>query len=918
MRRGGLRIAAVALLWAASASIAHPQAAPAPASDPDGVAFFEQRIRPIFADRCYSCHSARASKLKGGLRLDSAEALRRGGASGPAIEPGDPDRSRLVLAIRYGVSEDLKMPPVGRLSPSAVADVEQWVRRGAPMPGPALAAESNPGSRPGWAFQDLQDPVVPAVKGKAACCTPVDAFIQAKLEERGLSISAPADRRTLLRRATYDLTGLPPTPEETEAFLLDSSPDAFMRVVDRLLASPCYGERYGRHWLDVARYGDGRDWEGAWVEKMNELAWTYRDWVIGALNDDLPYDRFLLAQIAGDRLADQEPKSSRSSLAALGFLTVGRGHPFDADRRERIDDQIDVITRGILGLSVTCARCHDHKFDPIPTQDYYSLHGVLASSKEETLLLVDEAAEVAVSFRKAVADLERVLGRSRDRISARLKSPEQIQAYLLACYETRAVSANDVKLPANSTLNLAVLKRWKAFMAKAVEAQNAVFAPWKELSRFDREGFAENACAWEGEGRGAGLHPLVREAFSGEPPTSMAEVASRYSELLDPTCGPLGSILLSADAPTELPWPSRPAEWGPALDLYLKSLEDFLDSFGDAVARAEAAAQRKRADDCSARVPRARGMLDDAIKDSHVFVRGNPEKPGVLAPRRFLSALSRGDRPLFTTGSGRLDLARAIVDPRNPLTARVMVNRVWQWHFGQALVRTPSNFGSRGEPPTHPLLLDFLASRFIEGGWSLKKLHRLILLSAVYQQPSQAVAECERVDADNLLYWRMNRRRLEFEPLRDTLLALSGSLDSAIGGKPLELSDPLNRRRTVYSLVRRMYADPLPSVFDFPDPRTHAAQRGVTTHALQALFLMNAPFVQEQARVLAGRPDVVGEASAEAKIRALYRRVFQRSPTPTEVAMGRRFMEGADPGGSSPWAEYAQALLMTNELIFVE
>jgi hypothetical protein len=903
----------LAMFWVASAAFA--QTGPTPANqDREGVEYFEQRIRPVLAERCYSCHSARAKKLKGGLRLDTLEGLERGGAAGRAIVPGDPDRSPLIRALRYGTDEELKMPPSGRLPASVVSDFETWVKRGAPMPSRLPPASPVSGTRLGWAFQAVQDPPLPDVKDPAWIRSPVDRFIAAKLEGKGLLPSSPADRRTLLRRAAFDLTGLPPSPEEVDAFLADPREDAFARVVDRLLASPRYGERWGRHWLDVARYGDGRDWEGAWEEKMNDLAWVYRDWVIGALNEDLPYDRFLLEQIAADRLG-----GSPRTLAALGFLTVGRGHPFDQDRRERIDDQIDVLSRGLLGLSVTCARCHDHKFDPIPTQDYYSLHGVFASSKEETLFLVEDTSNAVEAYRKSLAEFAGVLETECDRIVADLRTPDKVAAYLLACYDTRSVTANDVKLPPGSPLNLAVLKRWKTFMATAGDSDRAVFSPWKALSRLPADGFARSAAEWAREGGRAELHPLVAQAFCKDPATSMSEVARRYAELFDPGKDALGHLLLAPEAPPQLPWPPRPKAWSPAaLDGTLKSLGDFLDDFGDVPARAAATPLRKLAVECSAAVPRARGEIDDTPKDSQILIRGNPAKPGAVAPRRFLGALSGENRPIFATGSGRLDLARAIVDPRNPLTARVMVNRVWQWHFGQGLVRTPSDFGARGEPPTHPELLDYLASRFIEGGWSLKSLHRLILLSSVYQQSSKTRPEAERIDPDNLLLWRMNRRRLEYESLRDSLLLASGGLDVSMGGKPVSLADPGNRRRTVYALVKRMYADPVPTIFDFPDPRAHAARRSATTHALQALFLMNAPFVQEQAGRMASRPEVAGEPGGPARIRKLYRLLFQRVPTPTEVDLGMGFLEAGTSGGLGRWEEYSQALFMTNEFIFVE
>ncbi len=683
-----------------------------------------------------------------------------------------------------------------------------------------------------WAFQPVTQPAIPKVKYPAETVTAIDAFVLEKLAAKGLSLSPPADRATLIRRASFDLIGLPPTPEEVQAFVDDSSPDAFSRLVDRLLASPRYGERWGRHWLDVARYSDTK----GEIKRQRDTpvypyAWTYRDYVIRAFNEDKPYDRFILEQIAADQLPST---GGNSALAALGFLTLGER--FQNNENDIINDRIDVVTKGFLGLTVSCARCHDHPFDPVPTKDYYSLHGVFASSLEPRV--------------------RPILGPDPSR------SP-QYATY----YEQR----------------MALERELDGLRPKAREAQG------------DQKQRRE----------------LVRERI---------ELLNRIDTL-------------------DLTHPGAP--------------------------------------------PRANAMVDSASpQDSRVHLRGEAENRGPVVPRQFLECLSGPVRKPFTSGSGRIDLARAIASTNNPVTARVMVNRVWQHHFGEGLVATPDDFGSMGAAPTHPELLDYLATYFMRHGWSVKKLHREMLLTRVYQQASANRPTAAEVDPFNRLLWRQNIRRLEFEPMRDLLLAVGGAIDTNMFGPPVPLAststgrgrrittvltptrDPRDvgytTRRTVYGYIDRADLPEVFNHFDFANPDLSNGHRHRTTVPQQALYLMNSPLVIEQARRVAERSDVSACVTDEARVERMYEVIYQRRPTADEIRMGIAFVrEAATPEDSAPvtlaaervrpgrgriqeqlrskreafaaarkagvremkplsgWAEYAHALLMANEAVFV-
>jgi hypothetical protein len=902
------------------------------APNPEAVEFFEKKVRPVLASHCLACHGP--AKQRGGLRLDSRAALLEGGDSGPAVVPGQPERSLLLRAVRH--SGELKMPPKKKLAPGAVEALALWVKRGAPWPAGAASAPATSSvaeaRKQHWSFRPVRAGPPPAVKGADWCRTPVDQFIVARLEEKGLTPSVEADKRTLLRRVYFDLLGLPPTPEAVADFLADRRPDAYERLVDRLLASPHYGERWGRHWLDVARYADTKGYVFT-QERRFPYSYTYRDYVIRAFNDDLPYDTFLLHQLAADQLPLGEDPAP---LAAMGFLTLGRR--FLNNPHDIIDDRIDVTMRGLQGLTVACARCHDHKFDPIPTRDYYSLYGVFASSVEPAdlplLVKPGRSAALAASTKELEAREAKVNQPLRER-----------HAELLPAFRARAADyllAAEGK-PGRGDFQRALLARWRAFLRQTRKTHHPVLAPWHAFAALPAGEFARRAPAVAAKvaansDPGKPINPAGTKALAGAAPKSLAEVARRYGELFA-SADRQWQEALSRARTAGMPPPKALADsaWeqvrrvlygaGSPVNIPPAEIERYLDR----AMRNRLTPLRKRVKQWKATgpgaPPRAMVLRDAPVPHNpRVLVRGNPNNPGVSVPRQYLEVIAGEGRKPFTRGSGRLELGRALADPNNPLTARVMVNRVWQHHFGEGLVRTPSDFGLRGEPPTHPELLDYLADSFVKHGWSVKKLHRLILLSAAYRQRSEDGPKGLALDPENRLLWRMNRRRLEFEPLRDALLAAAGRLDLQVGGPPVDVTGaPSSPRRSVYGFIDRQNLPGLFRTFDLASPDSSTARRHTTTVPQQALFLMNSPFLVEQARAFAGRPDVAGPKGDEARVQRLHWLAYGRPADAEEVALGLAFVKEAagevgKPGAPklSPWEQYAQVLLLANEFSFVD
>lgn len=754
-------------LWAAVAAASEPLIDQA-----RGEKFFEGKVRPILVRRCYQCHSLQANKVKGELAFDVAERFRAGGARGPAVVAGKPDESFLIQAVRHA-DDDLKMPPSAKLPQTEIDVLTQWVRIGAVVPA-NTPANSSDNPREFWSFQPPRTATLPDVERRDWPQQRIDWFILRELEQRGLSPREPADPRTLIRRVTFDLIGLPPTPEEVAAFETDSidNPDAaFRHLIDRLLASPHYGERWGRHWLDLARYTDVT---ASWLKGTGQ-AWHYRDWVVRALNEDRPYDDFVKQQIAADLMPDADPRD----LAALGFIGLSPTYWKELKLApdvikvvvaEEWEERIDAFSRTFLGLTVACARCHDHKSDPVTMTDYYALAGVFANTKltDRPLLPPTEAHAVLVAHEKVA----------------------QLQAEITKIKKSDAAKADELTKQVEQIRQ--ATPNFDAPMVHAVEE--------------------------------ASIHVLP----NGPDAT---RVEYRASEMLD------------------LP----------------------------------------------------------------VFHRGDPATPGEIAKRRFVKILCDGEPRPFEKGSGRLELAEALIREGLPLTARVMVNRVWRHHFGRGLVATPSNFGTQGERPTHPELLDDLTARFVANGWSLKWLHREMLLSATYRQSSVSDAQARQIDPENHFLWRMNRRRLDIESWRDAALVATGELDRQFGGAPFALSDPLSGRRTLYGKIGRRDLDGMLMLYDFPPATAHNPARAVTTTPLQQLFVLNSPFFETRSRMLVESLD----GASETELTQLYRRLLQREPTATEVEFANEFFASSErtPG---LWRQYVQVLLGSNEFMFVD
>lgn len=763
---------------------------------------------------------------------------------------------------------------------------------------PVIAGEAHPGNAGAvsgkakhWSFECPTDPALPAVIHVDQVRSPVDRFILARLEQQGLSPSRPADKRTLIRRATFDLIGLPPSPEEVEAFEADPSPDAFARVVDRLLASPRYGERWGRYWLDVARYADTKGYVFE-EERRFPYAYAYRDWVIRAFNEDLPYDQFLVQQIAGDCLPDEKPQD----LAAEGFLTLGRR--FLNNPPDIIDDRIDVVCRGTMALTVSCARCHDHKFDPIPTADYYSLYGVFNNSPErQNPPLLGPPADTP-EYQSFIKKLEAAQGEldayrksQHEALVASLRSAPRIADYLLAAqFPGRGDNHSHAQ---GAQLNGRLIERWRARLARAEREKDRIFAAWRAYAVIPAADFEAKAPAVTDQlclAASDSIHPLVAEEFAGSPPASMREVAERYGALLADADGPD----TSTDPDIEslrlvLRGPQSPAS------VALSDLEDVISrDVRERLVKLRNKIATLQATDPGA-PPRAMCLEDAAHPEpQHVFLRGNPQRPGEEVPRQLPALLAGPDRKPFQQGSGRLELARAIASRSNPLTARVLVNRVWLHHFGAGLVRTPSDFGTRSDPPTHPELLDYLALRFMESGWSIKSLHRSLMLSATYQQASDDNPDARAIDPENALLWRMNRQRLDFEATRDSLLFVTGKLDTTLGGRSLDITGPESFRRTVYGFIDRQNLPSMFRTFDFATPDSTCPRRFTTTVPQQALFMMNSPFVRRQAEAVVKRT-AAAEAGDPARVAQLYQILFNRAPTADEVELGVRFVQAQAP-----------------------
>ncbi|MFO1007222.1 MAG: PSD1 and planctomycete cytochrome C domain-containing protein [Planctomycetaceae bacterium] len=778
----------------------------------ESIRHFETTVRPLLIEHCHKCHSD--TKQWANLRLDSREAMLKGGDNGPVIVPGNPDESMLIRAVKH-IDENLKMPEDGKLTDAQIDALVKWVEQGAPYPNGAVARTHHRDPNH-WAFQPMTPQAIPVVKNTAWPQSPIDYFVLARLEEAGLTPADAADKRTLIRRVTYDLTGLPPTPQEVAAFLADESPDAYSKLVDRLLDSPAYGEHWGRHWLDIARYADSN---GLDENVAHGNAWRYRDYVVAAINHDKPLNQFILEQLAGDLLPHETEAQHHAQLTSIGFLSIGPKVLAEVDqpkmRMDIVDEQIDAVGKVFLGMTLGCARCHDHKFDPIQTADYYALAGIFKSTKT-----MDTYVKVA------------------------------------KWHENVLPSAEATAIQTKYDQELATKKQAiETFIAAADKAA--------------KDGLAPGTTPPES------LAPLYPEATTAELAKLRAELSAFEA------AGP--------DLPTTM------------------------------------------------------GVTEDEVTDVAIHVRGDTQKLGDVVPRHTPPVMRGAQVPEFNTqSSGRLQLAKWLVDPQHPLTARVFVNRVWRWRFGRGLVRTVDNFGLLGEVPSHPQLLDWLAQRFVADGWSLKSLHRLLLNSSTYQQSSIPQAGTVEHDYDNRLLGRFSLRRLSAEEVRDSLLAVSGQLDSTPGGPVLkvknrgylfdhtsiDLTDYTSNRRSIYLPVIRNNVFDLFQLLDFPDPAIPTGDRAASTVAPQALLMMNSDFVMQSADKLAVRVQTESRETAE-RISSLARLLYAREATPEEIesysqllAELEQSLEPIEPDArvrsQQAWSALCQTLLAANEFIYVK
>jgi mono/diheme cytochrome c family protein len=924
--RAALTIATAVLttatVWAAKTS--QPPAGQPPATPPQAVEFFESQVRPVLAEFCYHCHT---DDEKGGLRVDSRERLLKGGESGPAIVPGDPDASLLIKAVSH-LTGAPKMPrKEPKLSDAQVGALSAWIKGGAIWPvATAAAAAGAPKpadkvitgeERAFWSFRPLQPVTVPSVTRADWAKTDIDRFILARLEREGLAPARAADKLTLMRRATLDLTGVPPTPEEIDAFEKDLSPDAFDRVIDRLLASPRYGEAWGRMWLDVARYGED---DPRSLDPMGRgyapypNAWLYRDWVVKAFNDDLPYDTFVKAQIAGDLLDEQ---TRAHTLPALGFLGLGPWYydngAVEITRADERHDRVDAVSRGFLGLTVACARCHDHKYDPILARDYYALAGVFNNTVyREYPLAPKSVVDDYKALEKKIEQKQKLLDDFLQTESRQLAETLALSAskYMQAAWTVTGEPKKPMARVANDQkLDYELFDRWIRFLAKPPK-----FYPYlKDWQEMVKSGGTEVEARKLADGFQATLLEVMfaKKEIDEEndiirakalPGTTKKKPANLPNEFVtnDDFCPGCGLELKGLPAEKTHLW----------TDVFKYDLEDGFEPMtveylkpgllvfrGWGLERQLSGDRRKHVEDLRADIKEMQkasppkfsyvhGVGDvDKPANLKLAIRGNPTKLGDEVPRRFLSVLSEDDSAPYTKGSGRLELAETIA--HHPLSARVIVNRVWKGHFGTGIVNTPSNFGQNGERPTHPELLEYLARWFVDNGRSIKKLHRAIMSSAVYQLSADEVRANAEKDSGNRLYWHANRRRLTAEQIRDSMLFVSGSLDEKAGGPSEELTPSVNRR-TIYGKVSRYRLDHFLALFDYPAPTISAEQRFTTNVPLQRLFFMNSDFMQQQGELLAQR--VASEPDVKSRIRKAYRLVVGRDPLDAELAAGMAYV----------------------------
>lgn len=909
------------------------------AADPKGVEFFEQKIRPVLIEHCQKCHSEEAdksNKLKGQLLLDSSAGLLKGGESGPSIDTKKPTESLLLKTMKY--DGDVKMPPKGKLPDAVIADFAKWIGMGAPDPreGTKIAKKqvgmSLEDGRMFWAYVPPKAVANPEVKVAEWSKNSIDRFIRSGLESKGLSSAKPADRATLARRLYYDLLGLTPTPEEVDAFVKDASPDATEKLVDRLIAAPQFGERWGRNWLDVVRYAESVTLRGFILDE----AWRYRDYVIESFNADVPFDRFVREQIAGDLLKSNDSAERRRQIIATTFLALGNTNLEEQDKKQLrmdvVDEQLDVITKGFLAQTVTCARCHDHKFDPIPTKDYYALAGILRNAKTlehsnvskwiDVPLPVD--AEQEAKYKKAEQAIVA--------LQARIKAEKS---------KTSVAKAGGILLPKDISgivVDDAAAKKVGDWM-HSTHSGSYVGEGYLHDKNDDK---GEKTLTFAPENLPPGKYE-VKLAYS--PGTS------RSNKVPVSVFGPDGEKEITVDMTKTPPLEGRYVSLGEhrfekgGLAYVLISNEDtkghvtadaivFVPEKAESATSAKAVEPKgetvkalevelKKLQETSPKRPKVISVVEEKqIEDAKVHIRGNPHNLGEVAPRGFLQVTSTSPMPIAKSQSGRLELANWIASKENPLTARVIVNRTWHWLFGVGLVRTTDNFGTTGELPSQPELLDRLAIDFVADGWSIKKLVRSIVLSRTYQQSSVGDPKTLAADPENRLFGRANRRRMTGEAIRDSMLRIAGQLSDERGGPafPATLSADYSyksnsNRRSVYLAMFRNSLPELLEAFDAADPSTVTGARNVSTVAPQALYLMNNPFVAAQAKHAAEK--LLGDAANDdARISRLYRQTLGREPTDGERTVATKFLQNRS-DAKDAWTKLYHAIFASADFRFV-
>lgn len=1033
----GMALSGLLLALGATRGFAAGETAAPQDVTPQQAAFFETKVRPLLYEKCFPCHGEKLQSAT--LRLDSRAAILKGTASGPAAVPGDPAKSRLIQAVHY--DGETKMPPAGKLKPDEIATLTEWVQMGLPWPGAKMTAVTaanatdyviKPEQKNFWSFRPVRKPAPPKVLNKAWVKSPLDAFVLAKLEAKGLTPAPPADRRTLIRRVYFDLIGLPPTPQQVEAFLKDKSPNAYAKVVDGLLASPHYGERWGRHWLDVARYADsnGQDENLAFGN-----AYRYRDYVVAAFNKDKPYNQFICEQLAGDLMPTADENVRNERLTATGFLCLGPKVLAEQDKpklvMDIVDEQIDVTSKAFLGLTVACARCHNHKFDPIPTKDYYALAGIFKSTKAmqnlDFVSRVNERPLLTKALQADIADHEKqtvaaraILKGITDKANAALLADLHANGdkYLRAGWtltkqpplhsiaETPARPGDPARIvleavSANRTNLFRDTSNYGKGIGVLINTQTPDFAEWdvevptagtyqiefryasgeqrpvrlllngKRL-REDAAGnstgsFYPDGQKWEVQGlyafrAGKNVLRIERDSYVPHlnkilivpaaavvpPGTSAPRTLDELVEAdgLNPAlvryfAGRLHDVA-SLDAARVLLTDAKDKEGKPGL----LALPEKPETVYPEPAQSEAMKAQKAmaaAEAATPKPPLTLAVEEGKIEDVKVHIRGSTLNLGEVAPRRFLMVLG-GDQmtPIDDKRSGRLELAQWLTRPDHPLTARVAVNRIWQGHFGDALMRTPDNWGKLGDRPVQAALIDWLAATFVEDSWSFKKMHRRILLSSTYQMGSANNPKAQLVDPDNRLIWRMNLQRLDAESFRDAMLAVSGKLDTSMGGTLLTTGDndyvtndqsanaanySAPRRSLYLPVIRNALFDEF-QAFDFADPNITHAQRASTTVAPQALYVMNSPFVADVSQKLAGDVLAAPAKSDAERVQLAYQRVLDRSPTPPETARALGYLArystrlaatqpDAQKRRVTTWKSFCQILFATNEFIYL-